>query len=103
MFPPNTVLEWSINIYHEQWNMIIILLLLPIGHISNMSAITTFLLVNGVILTFFYNFLFLDELVCAYAVYKEWPQESIVHDRGAMNKWHTSKTTATKGLRLERK
>ena len=33
-FPDNTVIAWIKDNYHEQWN-IIILLLLPLGHISN--------------------------------------------------------------------
>ena len=35
MFPLNTILAWDVNIYHEQGNMIITILLLPLGHISN--------------------------------------------------------------------
>ena len=35
MFPVNTILAWIINDYHEQGNIIITNLLLPIGHISN--------------------------------------------------------------------
>ena len=35
MFPLNTILAWNINTYHEQGNMIITILLLPLGHISN--------------------------------------------------------------------
>ena len=34
-FPINTVIAWIINDYHEQGNIIITLLLLPLGHISN--------------------------------------------------------------------
>ena len=35
MFPINTILAWIINDYHEQGNIIITNLLLPLGHISN--------------------------------------------------------------------
>jgi hypothetical protein len=38
MFHVNTTLVWSTDIYHEQWNMIIKILLLPIGHISNVPC-----------------------------------------------------------------
>ena len=31
----NTILAWIINDYHEQGNILIINLLLPLGHISN--------------------------------------------------------------------
>src|SRR6187401_166425 len=34
-FPINTILAWIINNYHEQGNIIITNLLLPLGHISN--------------------------------------------------------------------
>ena len=34
-FPINTILAWIINDYHEQGNIIITNLLLPLGHISN--------------------------------------------------------------------
>ena len=34
-FPINTIIAWIINDYHEQGNIIITLLLLPLGHISN--------------------------------------------------------------------
>ena len=34
-FPINTIIAWIINDYHEQGNMIITKLLLPLGHISN--------------------------------------------------------------------
>ena len=35
MIPLSTILACSIDIYHEQGNMIITKLLLPLGHISN--------------------------------------------------------------------
>ena len=35
MFPINTITAWIINDYHEQRNIIITNLLLPLGHISN--------------------------------------------------------------------
>src|SRR4051812_20830256 len=35
MFPVNTIIAWKINIYHEHGNMIITILLLPLGHNSN--------------------------------------------------------------------
>ena len=34
-FPINTIIAWTINDYHEQGNIIITNLLLPLGHISN--------------------------------------------------------------------
>src|SRR3954463_11658255 len=34
-FPINTIIAWIINDYHEQGNIIITYLLLPLGHISN--------------------------------------------------------------------
>src|SRR6187399_457415 len=34
-FPINTIIAWIINDYHEQGNIIITLLLSPLGHISN--------------------------------------------------------------------
>ena len=34
-FPINTIIAWIINDYHEQGNIIITNLLLPLGHISN--------------------------------------------------------------------
>ena len=34
-FPINTILAWIINVYHEQGNIIITNLLLPLAHISN--------------------------------------------------------------------
>ena len=34
-FPVNTIIAWRINTYHEQGNMIITILLLPLGHIFN--------------------------------------------------------------------
>ena len=34
-FPIITIIAWIINNYHEQGNMIITNLLLPLGHISN--------------------------------------------------------------------
>ena len=34
-FPVNTIIAWIINDYHEQGNIIITNLLLPLGHISN--------------------------------------------------------------------
>ena len=34
-FPMNTIIAWIINDYHEQGNMVITNLLLPLGHISN--------------------------------------------------------------------
>lgn len=37
MFPVNTIIAWKINIYHEHGNMIITILLLPVGYISNTS------------------------------------------------------------------
>ena len=36
-FPDNTIIAWIKDIYHEHWN-IIILLLLPLGHISNINS-----------------------------------------------------------------
>jgi hypothetical protein len=36
-FQLNTILALSTNIYREQENMIIYILLLPLGHISNMN------------------------------------------------------------------
>src|SRR6187399_1657754 len=36
-FPINKILAWIINNYHEQGNIIITNLLLPLGHISNTS------------------------------------------------------------------
>ena len=34
-FPDNTIIAWIKDNYHEQGNIIIILILLPLGHISN--------------------------------------------------------------------
>ena len=34
-FPDNTIIAWTIDNYHEQGNIIITILLLPLGHISN--------------------------------------------------------------------
>ena len=39
-FPINTILAWIIDVYHEQGNMIITNLLLPLGHTSNISPMT---------------------------------------------------------------
>ena len=36
-FPDNTVIAWIKDNYHEQGNIIIMLLLLPLGHISNIK------------------------------------------------------------------
>ena len=36
-FPDNTIIAWIKDNYHEQGNIIIILLLLPLGHISNIG------------------------------------------------------------------
>ena len=35
MFPVNTIIAWTIDNYHEQGNIIITILLLPLWHISN--------------------------------------------------------------------
>ena len=43
-FPDNTVIAWIKDNYHEQGNIIIILLLLPLGHISNSKNFTLFFL-----------------------------------------------------------
>src|SRR6187401_1366102 len=37
-FPINTILAWIINNYHEQGNIIITNLLLPLGHFSNKTC-----------------------------------------------------------------
>ena len=37
-FPINTIIAWIINDYHEQGNIIITNLLLPLGHISNTTV-----------------------------------------------------------------
>ena len=34
-FPDNRIIAWTIDNYHEQGNIIITILLLPLGHISN--------------------------------------------------------------------
>ena len=39
-FPINTIIAWIINDYHEQGNIIITNLLLPLGHISNTYSIS---------------------------------------------------------------
>ena len=39
MFPINTIIAWIINDYHEQRNIIITNLLLPLGHISNIKGV----------------------------------------------------------------
>ena len=43
MFPVNTILAWRINIYLEHGNMIIPILLLPLGHISNKFTLVAYL------------------------------------------------------------
>ena len=45
-FPDNTVIAWIKDNYHEQGNIIITLLLLPLGHISNMLHLPTSLHVD---------------------------------------------------------
>ena len=37
--PDNTIIAWTIENYHEQGNIIITILLLPLGHISNNDII----------------------------------------------------------------
>ena len=41
-FPDNTIIAWTIENYHEQGNIIITILLLPLGHISNNDMIGSF-------------------------------------------------------------
>ena len=45
-FPVNTIIAWRINTYHEQGNMIITTLLLPLGHISNHFHLLLYLVVK---------------------------------------------------------
>ena len=35
MFPLNTIIAWDVNIYHKHRDILITILLLPLGHISN--------------------------------------------------------------------
>ena len=49
-FPINTIIAWIINDYHEQGNIIITNLLLPLGHISNRRTSESKISSSGVIL-----------------------------------------------------
>ena len=65
-FPDNTIIAWIKHNYHEQGNIIIILLLLPLGHISNTSIII------------FYSTHSAMSMACAHVLHKSWKSWSVL-------------------------
>ena len=64
-FPDNTIIAWTKDNYHEQGNIIITILLLPLGHISNRNngeSVTMKKLLRNHVKSFFMHWHFLFKI-----------------------------------------